>query len=346
MCATCSTDYRLKPHDLCFAGLSLLFAAFSLLWPDSGESPLAGLGIARGYAMAVAYLGLAALCLLMPLLVPAAARIGAAWTRGERRPRGTLATAASFVRSYYSELFISLFFTDAILLSARAFGGAPHDAFFAACDQAIFGCQPARELEAALGSRPWVNELMFGSYFAYFAFMAATVWIPFFKGEREEGFRQIFVVAALTALTCVWYVFFRVEGPKYWLADLRASGYGSFEGGPFVGLFQRTLAHATLSGAAFPSTHVILTLTTLGLAWRNDKRYFAVYLPFGCAILLATVYIRAHWATDVLGGALVATLVSPVLYRSYGAADAFAKLASTKAGGALGWIRSRAPRRA
>jgi membrane-associated phospholipid phosphatase len=312
-------QYRLKPHDLAWALLSLAFAAFSLAWPRTGSSGEKLFGLERGYLLFFAYLGVAALSLLMPL---AEAWV---WRRSASdpgaKPRRAFAAAFSFVRTYYPQAFIALFFSDSILLSAQAFGGYSHDAFFEAADQAIFGFQPAREFARALGSRAWINELMFGSYFAYFAFMVIAVWLPYLKGDREEGEKQIFVVAATMAIVCTWYVFFRVQGPKYWLPDLKSSWYNDTKGGLFVFLFQASIANATLSGAAFPSTHVILTLTTLGLSWRNDKRFFAVYLPVACLIILSTVYIYAHWAADILGGALVSALLPPLLYRGFGRCD-------------------------
>ena len=308
-----TSGYRLRPHDLVTAVLALLFALFSLAWPGTGTTNLFGAAFSRGFFMAAVYLVVALLSLSFPLIETALTRRGKAFAR-----------IAGFVHTYYPEAFIALFFTDSILLSAQVMGGYSHDPFFVAADQAIFGCQPSRELAPALGSQPWINELMFGSYFAYFAFMTSTLWIPYVKGEREEGERQMFVVAAVMALVSTWYVFFRVQGPKYWLPDLRTAWYTAFEGGLFVRLFQNTLAATTLSGAAFPSTHVILTLTTLGLAQKNDKRLFALYLPVACLILVSTVYIRAHYATDVLGGALVAATLSPLCYSAYGRADRLA----------------------
>jgi membrane-associated phospholipid phosphatase len=216
---------------------------------------------------------------------------------------------------------ISAFFTESILLSSQAMGGVSHDDFFMAADQRLFGFQPAREFHGLFGGAPWLNELMFGVYFGYFAFMVFAIWIPFLKGDRAEGERQMFVVASLMALACVWYVFFRVQGPKYWLPDLRRAWYDSVQGGLFVGLFRRSLATATLSGAAFPSTHVILTLTTLAFAYRNDRRYFLVYLPAAVLILCSTVYIYAHWAVDVLGGIAFAAAFAPLFYRLYGRAS-------------------------
>jgi len=272
--------------------------------------------------LAPAFFGIAALSLLAPLF-EASLSASASANLGGR--------LLSFVRTFYPQAFIAVFFTESILLSAQALGGISHDAFFKAADQAIFGFQPAREFSRALGSPPWLNELMFGSYFAYFAFMVTAVWIPYIKGDRPEAERQIFVVAALMAIVCTWYVFFRVQGPKYWLPDIREAWYGGIGGGFFVGLFQRSLARATLSGAAFPSTHVILTTTTLALAFRNDRRFFALYLPFAGLILLSTVYIYAHWATDVIGGVLVAAALGPLFFHIYGKADALAGRLSPRA---------------
>ncbi len=311
--------YRLKPHDIAWAILSLLFAAFSLAWPWTGAPSLGALRLPRGYLMFFAYLCIAALSLLMPIVETA---FSAPPEAG--KARRSAAWLVSFARTYYPQAFIAIFFTDSILLSAQALGGFSHDAFFEAADLAIFGFQPAREFSKALGSRAWVNELMFGSYFAYFAFMVIAIWIPYLKGHREEAERQVFAVAATMAVVCTWYVFFRVQGPKYWLPDLQTAWYDGIEGGLFVSLFQSSLAKTTLSGAAFPSTHVILTLTTLALAWRNDRRFFALYLPVACLIILSTVYIRAHWATDILGGALVAAIVPRLFYRGYGRLDRFA----------------------
>jgi membrane-associated phospholipid phosphatase len=318
--SSASSLARFKAHDLVWAFLALLFAAFSLAWPGTGSVRIGQALVARGYLLAAAFLAVAAFSLLARRLEGAPrlpAEAGAS--------KSALARLAAFVRTYYPQAFIALFFSESILLSSQALGGRSHDDLFAAADEAVFGFQPAREFSRSLGSPPWLNEIMFGAYFAYFAFMVFAIWIPYFKGNRAEGERQIFVVAATMAVVCVWYVFFRVQGPKYWLPDLRDAWYDGIGGGLFVNLFQQSLAKATLSGAAFPSTHVILTLTTLGLAYRNDRRYFLVYLPVAALILLSTVYIYAHWATDVLGGMLVAAILPPLFYRLYGRADALAR---------------------
>jgi len=300
----------------------MIFAAFSLIWPDSSSAA----GLRRSHCMALAFLGIAALALLAGPIEAAVAdwaaeranrRRGAGDPAGQG-PEARVLALVSFLRTFYPQPLIAAFFTESILLSARALGGVPRDAFFMAADQAIFGFQPAREFHRIFGGLAWLNEIMFAVYFLYFAFMVVTIWLPYLRGERAESERQLFVVVGLVAVTSIWYVFFRVEGPKYWLPDLKGAWYDGIEGGLFVGLFKRSLAHATLSGAAFPSTHVMLTLATLVLAFRNDRRFFMVYLPVAILIVCSTVYIYAHWAVDALGGALFAAVLGPLLYRAYG----------------------------
>ena len=58
--------------------------------------------------------------------------------------------------------------------------------------------------------------------------------------------------------------------------------------------------------AAFPSSHVGISVVCMLLAWRTGSRkLFFTLLPFAMLICLATVYVRAHYAIDVLAGLVV-----------------------------------------
>ena len=50
----------------------------------------------------------------------------------------------------------------------------------------------------------------------------------------------------------VFYVAFRVMGPKYYLPDLHSAWYSDFNGGIITHFFQKAFRYTTLSGAAFP----------------------------------------------------------------------------------------------
>jgi membrane-associated phospholipid phosphatase len=59
--------------------------------------------------------------------------------------------------------------------------------------------------------------------------------------------------------------------------------------------------------AAFPSSHVGITVVILLLAWHAQSRrqwLFWVIVPFFVLMCFATVYIQAHYLIDALAGLL------------------------------------------
>jgi membrane-associated phospholipid phosphatase len=222
-----------------------------------------------------------------------------------------------FIRVFYPQALIVFFFQESILLSTQFFGGRVHDAIFAAADRAIFGYQPSRWFHRALDDMPWFNELMFGSYFLYYVLLAVTPWISWFRGMREKALRMMFALSGMMAVIFIWYIFFRVEGPKYWFSDLRSVAYGQFRGGVFVSFFRGVFRTTTLSGAAFPSTHVAFTLTMAIFAYRTDRRLLAFYLLCAALVLFSTVYLYAHYFADVLGGLVAAFLLEPIFWQLF-----------------------------
>ncbi|MDA8426344.1 MAG: phosphatase PAP2 family protein [Treponema sp.] len=289
--------YRPLAQDFILAFLSLVFAVCSFAfprtgWPDSSGFP-------RGDLMGLAFLGTAALSLLAPFV-------------GEEAP-----AILRFLRTFYPQALMPLFFQESILLSVETFRGRTFDAQIAAIDQAIFGYQPARWFHHALDSFPAINELMFASYFLYYIIFSVTPWLIYFSGREEDSRRVMFVLSAMMALIFIWYLFFRVEGPKYWFEDLRRKAYGEFQGGFFVHFFQGVFRSTPLYGAAFPSTHVAFTLLMLISAARLDRRLLWAYVPGLTLVGCATVYLYAHYFTDVLGGLAVTALLEPLLWRAY-----------------------------
>lgn len=286
----------LRPMDAPGLATIIFFIAASILVPDTGSFRAGSWILPRGYAVAAGFS--AALILVLGLAA------------AERRYGGRV---LCFLRTLYPLLLITPFFLESILLSARVFGGRSHDAFFRALDEAIFGFEPYLEFYKSFESFPRFNELMFGSYFIYYVMIATVLWIPWIKGDREETERAVFVYFMIQLTVAVWYVFFRVQGPKYWVPELRNHWYGSFAGFLFVPFFQRGFETVTLSGAAFPSSHVLFSTLCVLFAWRWDKRFLAFYLPMLALVLLATVYIFAHYAVD----GFAALVLAPLLYLGY-----------------------------
>ena len=82
------------------------------------------------------------------------------------------------------------------------------------------------------------------------------------------------------------------------------------------------MEHAHAAGerptAAFPSSHVGVTFILLLLAWRSRSwRLTLLVLPFFLLMCLATVYIRAHYAIDVIAGIVSGFLFYIILQAIY-----------------------------
>jgi len=289
--------WRPLAQDLAIALFALEYAGFSFAFPDSG--PVAAPGLPRGLVVGTVFVAIAAMALLVPFV--------------KREAPAPLA----FVRTFYPQLLLILFFEESILLSVGISHGLVHDQEIAAIDKALFGFQPSRRFHEGLARFPAINELMFGGYFLYYVMFAVTPWLAFFQGRKEEAEREIFVYVAMMILIFTWYLFFRVEGPKYWFPDLKSQGYAEFSGDLFVPFFRNVFRNTQLYGAAFPSTHVAFSLLMTIYAARTRRSLLWLYIPAFTLVAAATVYIYAHYFADILGGIAATALLAPTLLRAY-----------------------------
>lgn len=196
------------------------------------------------------------------------------------------------------------------------------DHLFASWEQQLFGCQPALLFSEAIDN-PIFAELMHLGYASYFP-LIATVSLFYFIWRYTEFNRTVFIILASFFLYYVIFVVLPVTGPQYYYAavGLEDIAQGIFPNlhdyfathsealsmpGNNNGFFYQCVASAHEAGerptAAFPSSHVGVTTILLFLAWRTkSRRLFYGILPFYVLMCLATVYIRAHYAIDVIGG--------------------------------------------
>jgi membrane-associated phospholipid phosphatase len=274
----------LLPLDWLVLGLNSFFAACSFL--QTGKSPTAVFGMAldREALMGTTFLlALPAELLLLRLLSPRKNAL------------------AAFARLFYPQAFMPLWFSESIILSQLFFGGASLDRYFADLDQLVFGFQPAIEFHRALGG-PFAAELFFFAYFFYYVLIVGGPWISFFRGERDRAARALFIILSSFGLLFVWYVFFPVQGPKYYFPELRDAWYSNFKGYFFTSLMKGIFGSMNLGGSAFPSSHVAISLIALILNARDNPKALPAAVPMTALLFFSTVYIYAHYAVDVLGG--------------------------------------------
>ena len=78
------------------------------------------------------------------------------------------------------------------------------------------------------------------------------------------------------------------------------------------GLFTELVGMAQSAGerptAAFPSSHIGVTTIIVILAYRAKKWLFAAMFPVYLLLCCATVYIKAHYLVDAIGGVITGVL--------------------------------------
>lgn len=173
---------------------------------------------------------------------------------------------------------------------------------------------------------PWFSEAVHMGYFSYYP-MIVTVMVFFFLYRNKSYEKASFVVLCSFFLYYLVYLVLPVAGPQFYFwavsPDLIATGQypplGTYfnlhtdmlpsPGNP-AGLFHRLVEQAQEMGerptAAFPSSHIGITLILLLMVYPQSRRLFYILLPFSVLLAMATVYIQAHYLVDAIAGVLTA----------------------------------------
>lgn len=211
------------------------------------------------------------------------------------------------------------------------------DHHFAQLEQTVFGCQPALLFCQKMPWAVW-SELMYMDYSSYFLLLVVVTLYYFFRRYQELQ-RVFFVIIGSFFAFYVIFVLLPVTGPQYYYL---AAGLDNIEAGVFPnvgdyflthdemmtmpgysdGIFYQFMMHAHATGerptAAFPSSHVGVTIVLLLLALRTKSRWLSWFVGIMLALMcLSTVYIRAHYAIDVIGGLIVGIIFYVVFMLIY-----------------------------
>ena len=239
----------------------------------------------------------------------------AADARGRIR-RGTV---LHFARMFYVQVFYGFYFMRVIRLSQLVWGGASLDPYFYDLEELIFGTQLAVLLPERFGHLRVLNEVMYFVYFAFYPLLCLPGWILFLQKRYRKAERALFTITAAFGFLYVWYTFFPVQGPKYFIDALRARWYSDLDGYVFAWIMRSIFARANLAGAAVPSSHVAISTISTILFGRYLRRALPFVIPIVCVLYVSTTYLYAHYAVDVLFGIMAVPLLlwwSRWLYRT------------------------------
>ncbi len=208
------------------------------------------------------------------------------------------------------------------------------DHVFAGWEQELFGCQPSVLFSQVFAGNLF-SELMCLGYASYYPMIALVAIVCFFC-HYDKFHRTAFIILAGFFVYYVIFVFVPVAGPQYYYP---AAGMGNIINATFPnighyfmemrealptpgyedGLFHQMVVDAHNAGerptAAFPSSHVGVTSILMILAWKMpSRRLFWILMPFYILMCMATVYIYAHYAIDVIAGWISAVIIYSLLF--------------------------------
>ncbi|HYW96476.1 MAG TPA: phosphatase PAP2 family protein [Bacteroidales bacterium] len=176
------------------------------------------------------------------------------------------------------------------------------DPFFSGLESTLFGTQPSLEFAAMIHSDLFADLM----YFGYFSYYCLAIGIPlyiYFKTGTREGEQFAFVIIASFLFYYLVYIILPVAGPQFYYANTPAALPDGYVFGPLMRFISAAGEGRT---AAFPSSHVSICLMLLYGCFRYARTLMPLVLPVAVLLLLSTVYLRAHYAIDVIAG-MIAT---------------------------------------
>ena len=172
-------------------------------------------------------------------------------------------------------------------------------------DDYILGFQPAIYLEQFI--TPKLTDFMYFSYSSFlFYILLFTMYL--YVRKNYHAFRETLVSVILTFyIGYIGYVIFPAVGPKFTMAHLfETSLSGSFITDRLSFLMDYEISEYTRRDC-FPSLHNGVIFLILLFAFKYQKTYAIIFLPFAIALFISTLYLRYHYFIDMIAGFILAT---------------------------------------
>lgn len=145
-----------------------------------------------------------------------------------------------------------------------------------------------------------IFQLIYCSY--YFLPIALGLFV-YLRRETKDFIHVIFAILFSFYVTYVGYILFPAVGPRFSLYHLQSTALVGYAVTIPIREYLNWLEH--IMRDAFPSGHTMLALVVLFYTWRYEKRLLFVFAPVATLIIISTIYLRYHYAVDVLAGIIL-----------------------------------------
>ena len=183
-------------------------------------------------------------------------------------------------------------------------------------DRAVLGGDPSLWLERI--STPWLTELLQVAYLVYYVLPIILLGILYRRqpcvakeaGQTRERGRafDLCVVALLLShyFAFTGYMAVPALGPRFALASMYRTDLTGLLATEPIRHFLDALEG--IKRDAFPSGHVSAALISVYYMFRFTPRLAWCALPAVSLMILATLYLRYHYAADIVAGGMLAAL--------------------------------------
>ena len=239
-----------------------------------------------------ALLAIHALLVALVLMMPRARRAG---------PVGR------FLGDWYALLIVTALYTEVGLVNLA--DGRAYDRIVLGWEQALFGFQPARDW---IRSNPsiWLSWGLYLGYLAYYPIIAAGPLALWATGRREAMRRAMTTIMATFYVCYTIFLLFPVVGPRHIFPAADNVATRTL----IAQLTAQFIEHVAAWGAAFPSSHVAVSVAATVAALLEWRMLGASLVVPTTLLALGSVYGQFHYAVDVLAGLGVGLAVAAVVW--------------------------------
>lgn len=226
-----------------------------------------------------------------------------------------------FVRYFYVVPVVYMMYNQTNLIVHAVYPTTLYDHTLIAVDRFLFGVDPTVWLGRF--SSPLLTEYLQTCYFLFYllpVLQAVELWK---RGDLTALAAFARAMAFCYFISYLLYFFMPAIGPRFVLHNYEAIGT------ELPGLLLTDLLRSFVDAGGgippgslepqqwvnrdcMPSGHTMLTITNIILAFGNRSKLRWFFVVIGGSLVLATVYLRYHYAIDVIVGALLVAVCLPL----------------------------------
>ena len=223
---------------------------------------------------------------------------------------------AKLVGDWYAIALIPALYSELAILNVAVWNGHYFDSHILGWEDRLFGGRPFQDLARSFPSL-FISEFLHFAYISYYFIIYAPAVYLYARGRKREQQQLVFALLLAFFAHYVFFIYYPVQGPRY----IYAAPDGVIATGFFYGLAHQLLEAGSSRGAAFPSSHVGVSVMATMFSFIALPRIAPVLVILTIGLAVGAVYGGFHYATDALAGMLfgiVLFIVAPRLMRWLG----------------------------